>query len=275
MLQSGTLLYTSILNHSMKRTILILIISLFSFQLSSWAKKDKIKVLGEISSFYNLNAHDITRGQTSNLLHQKNTFGGSFGLGIKVKAPKNFYVFLSMGLRFTPQQLSFNSQDFREEERFTNTDYYLRFMLGYSFALSAGNRIDLGLGFQNNYALEYKRVEERLHASSYNDASTGKTYHYLSSVYSVDWGDGRSTEYRSIAPFVFSPLIHLGILNTTILPGSRKLGIALEFSTKVGNEVSNNQGYIYLLDKDRNTIANETFKDQYTVVGITLSMEIF
>jgi hypothetical protein len=256
----------------MNKVILLLAAAFFTFQISAWGKKDKIKMFGEVSSFYNLNTGDVQKSP-ANLLRQKNTWGGSFGLGVKVKALKNFYLLLSMGLRFTPQRLSFNDQDFREEERFTNTDYYLRFLLGYSFPISEGNRINLGLGFQNYYALEYKHVEERLHASSYNDA--GKTYNYLSSIYGVDWGDGRSTEYRSITPFVFNPLIQLGILNTTILPGSRQLGIAFEFSTKVGNGVSNNQGYMYLLDKNRNSIAHETFKDRHTAVGITLSVVIF
>jgi hypothetical protein len=258
----------------MSKIILLLATAFFTFQISAWGKKDKVKMFGEISSFYNLNTGDIKKSP-ANLLLQKNTFGGSFGLGVKVKALENFYLLLSMGLRFTPQQLSFNDQGFRAEERFTNTDYYLRFLLGYSFPISEGNRIDLGLGFQNYYALKYKHVEERLHASSYNDAGTGKTYNYLSSIYNVDWGDGRSTENRSITPFAFNPLIHLGILNTTILPNARQLGLAFEFSTKVGNGVSNNQGYMYLLDKDRNSLAYETFKDRHTAVGITLSVVIF
>jgi hypothetical protein len=258
----------------MSKVILLVVASLFTFQIAAWGKKDKIKMFGEVSSFYNLNTGDIKKSQ-ANLLHQKNTFGGSFGVGIKVKALKDFYLLLSMGLRFTPQRLSFNDLNFKEEEKFTTTDYYLRFILGYSFALSEGNRIDVGVGFQNFYALEYKRVEERLHAATYNDAGSGQTYHYLSSIYGADWGDGRSTAYRSIAPFVFNPLIHLGILNTTILPNERQMGIAFEFSTKIGNGTSNNQGYMYLLDKDRNTIANETFKDRYTAIGITLSVAIF
>lgn len=258
----------------MKKLILATTL-LFSFGLPVMARKKghNIKVFTEASTFLNLNAADIQGGQNLSLLHQKNNFGGSFGLGIKVNPPRNITLQLSMGLRFTPQHMEFRKWSKTADERYTNTDYYLRFILGYSCQVAKGMKLDIGLGFQNYYSLSSKNTGAHLHSQKVL-LPTQQEESYLSDVYEVTWGDSRETADRLLIPFIFNPLLHAGLINTTWLKQERQLGLAFEISSGV-NTGNTNHGYAHILDQQRNIVATQTYQDRYTAISLILSMTLF
>lgn len=240
--------------------------------------KDRIKLFAEAGTFINLNTGDIKGDAGSRMLSQKSTFGGGFGLGVKVYAPKNIFLQLSMGLRFSPQRLNINATGLNVSQKFTNSDYYLRLLLGYSFPVAKDTRISFGIGFQNYYSLNHRVQEDQLHIRQYNNIATGETENYVANIYAIHWGDSRTTESRTAVPFIFNPLLHLGVVNKSILPRGRELALGLEYSTRMGSDnglENSNTGYIHLLDPDRNILASEKFEDQYKTINLVLSIGLF
>jgi hypothetical protein len=226
----------------MKKLILAALASCMATVAMARPHKNKINVIAEASAFLNINANEI-QGNTA-LLKQKSVAGGSFGAGVYIKGPLNVFLQATMGLRFSSQRHVFTDGDLNYSEKKVNSDYYLRFLLGYSFTVS------------------------------YTDQNSGETLKYVSDVYGIHWGDARGSGEKTFIPFVFNPVIHAGIINNSILPGGRQVGLGLEFSKAVNTE-NNNGAQISQLDPQRNVLSTTTFRDSYAAVSLRFFVDIF
>jgi hypothetical protein len=256
----------------MKKLILAALASCMATVVMARPHKNKINVIAEASAFLNINANEI-QGNTA-LLKQKSVAGGSFGAGVYIKGPLNVFLQATMGLRFSSQRHVFTDGDLNYSEKKVNSDYYLRFLLGYSFPVSKNTRLAVGVGFQNYFALKKRDTEYHLHTSSYTDQNSGETLKYVSDVYGIHWGDARGSGEKTFIPFVFNPVIHAGIINNSILPGGRQVGLGLEFSKAVNTE-NNNGAQISQLDPQRNVLSTTTFRDSYAAVSLRFFVDLF
>jgi len=259
----------------MKKLYCILLAGVFSIQ--ALAQKEKtVHILAEAGSFLNLNGVDMNKSGSSDYISQKNHFGGYIGGGIQLNNAKMLYFQASTGYRFSPQTIVLKDGDNKFEQSFTNSEWYVKITGGVRFNVTPGNKITFGIGLNNFYSINNKRIEDQLITSPYKDPATGENLQHLSGVLQLNWGDTRDD--KIVVPFIVNSLVQIGFENTTLLPKNRKIGINFDFSTRItpdGFEWKGNSGRYDKLDESRNIITSQRFVDNYMAVGVNIFVTLF
>lgn len=255
----------------MKRiTLICLYILLSSASFAQISKKSTFNV--ELSTFLNQNGDDIDYKNRTAGFSQKNNMGTYVGVSCNINSKRVIYFQFAGGLRFNPQTIYFEDGS---KEQFLDAGFYVRYMLGLRFRLSVQNNLLFGLGFNNIYSFSTKNMTDKFVTTPYKDPKTGETLNHLAGIYELSWGN----EFKNISegPFIICPSFQIGLENTSLLPNKRKLGIAFEFSTRIGSNPKYGNGHsgtYYKFDTDRNLIATQNFRDRYTTIGLNLFMAL-
>jgi len=248
-------------------------------KLVQWRKKQtqntKVYFTPEISSFYNINNGDLYQVDAGkNVLDPKSSMGLALGLGIRIenRFASSPFLAASVGFRFVAQRLDFKYESELVTERYNNNYLYFKIIGGFKFKLTASQALDLGIGFQNLQSIKGRNEDPHLSYTAYTDAATGEELRYLQSASIVHWGSTNGS-----LGLIFCPTAQLGYSIRGLLAKESYVRIALEFSTKVGNNQNpnyNNQTKYLEFDRNRNIIRTEKFNDRHTAIGLNLSVGI-
>lgn len=242
-----------------------------------WAQEKSVYLMPEISVFENINTTDFNHEENLRLMQAPATTGYSIGIGLRKSNLKRFYVLWALGLSRSPQTISYRAHSSWEgvpfEEHFTNTEGWLKFMVGIKTFDVGSGYFDVSAGLKFLMSLNSEEAQGKAYYASYVDNQTGIQYQYLAAYHELNWGDTRSKDARILFPSIFNFIGQVGY--NFNLKGMDLLRVAIEVATKIGadqGQYNNNTGLEMLFDKDRNQISKTTFNDHHTYVGINLSI---
>lgn len=262
----------------MKKSLFFLL--LMTLPACIWGQKKSFYFFPEVTIFENINAWDFTHeGSHYPNMKAPATTGVSLGIGCQKNNKNRLYFSWTLGLTLNPQKVTFTdfSNTFPQQrtERFTNTDFWLRLMLGVNAFKLENGYFDVAAGVKFIYGLRGKEIPGTAHYAPYIDEATGKEYNYLVTYDRLNWGDTRSSD-----AFVWSPAIlnFAGqIAYNFRLKNQKLLRVALDFSSNFGvndNTESKNAGFESLFNKEREKVGRTIFNDQYTQLGINVSITL-
>lgn len=231
----------------------------------------------EISVFENINSSDFSTEGDHPLMKVPATTGYSVGVSFRKNSRKRLYFLWGLGISFNPQVMHFGSSSSSvtefPEEQFTNTELWLKSMLGIKTVEIGSGYFDVAAGLKFLVGLNGKEAPGKVLYASYVDPATGNQYQYLAAYHELNWGDTRSSDSKLWAPCIFNFIGQIGY-NFDITEG-HLLRIAAEVGTKIGTDqsiYSNNTGLEIQYDVNRNRISKTKFNDYHTYVGVNLSL---
>lgn len=255
----------------MKKILYTIIFLLTAFHSSAQKKRTRLDFIGECNVFYHLNNSNFEKSNTQ-VFTAGNSVGFGIGGGFMFKPRKSSFpkARLTLGVRVNPQSVNVSIGDFAHTERFTNTYFYFKFLMGNSFKSNSNTKFDFWIGFQNLNALSYRFTENELVYGEYLDDITNATAKYVEGAYTLNWGTKQ--ELRVL----FCPTIQIGIANDHFIP-NKNVHLNLEFSFKPPYEqediYSNNKGVAQLFDPNGNETHIEKYVDKQLAVGLSLSVD--
>lgn len=264
----------------MKKHLLFLLFFLMMLPACIWAQQKSVYFLPEVAVFENINAWDfIHEGSDYPTMKAPATTGVSIGISCRKTEKNRIFFSWALGVTLNPQKLILNSysntSSASHTERFTNTDFWLRLMMGVNFLEQKNGFFDIAAGGKFIYGLRGKELSGTGNFEPYIDESTGEEYNYLATYRVLSWGDTRTLEGRVGAPAF---LCFAGqVAYNFRLKNQKILRLALDFSSDFGTNRFRdykNSGFESTFNMEKEKVGKTIFNDQYTQLGINVSITL-